>query len=147
MAITTVITGRMTADPTLRTVKVPDTDGTARETKVLDFYLACDDGYKRDQNGNKIGTEFFRVTAWGGAAEAIAKYGYKGRQMTVTGASHLRNFTSNGLSRFFMAIPNPWYFEFLGANGEGEKRVENDAPANAPETDVAGDPETPWDVA
>lgn len=145
MAITTVITGRMTADPTLRTVKIQDADGSARESKVLDFYLACDDGYKRDKDGNKIGTEFFRVTAWGGAAEAIAKYGSKGRIMTVTGASHLRNFVSNGTVRYFMAIPNPWYFEFLGSNGDVEKRVANEAPEGAEETDVTGDPETPWD--
>ena len=146
MAITTVITGRMTADPTLRTVKIADSDGAVRDTKVLDFYLACDDGFRTDENGKKIGTEFFRVTAWRGAAEVIAKNGYKGRQMTVTGASHLKNYTSGGMTRFYMAIPSPWYFELLGAKGEPEQVVANDAPVNAPETDVTGDPETPWDV-
>lgn len=146
MAITTVITGRMTADPTLRTVKIADADGTARDTKVLDFYLACDDGFRVDANGKKIGTEFFRVTAWRGAAEAIAKNGRKGRQMTVTGASHLQNYSSNGMTRYFMAIPKPWYFEFLGSKGETEQVVANDVPENAPETDVTGDIETPWDL-
>lgn len=136
MAITTVITGRMTKDPELRTVKC---DG--QDTHVIDFYLACDDGFKTNDKGEKENTEFFRVTAWRGAADAIAKWGTKGRTLTVTGASHLRSFNKDGRVTYYMAIPRPWYFEFIGSSGKTEAVVPNDAPANAPETV----PSNPWD--
>jgi single-stranded DNA-binding protein len=128
----------MTADPELKVWK-HTVDGVEREDKYLHFTLACDDGFRKDEEGKKTDTEFFRVTAWRGAAEAIAKYGFKGRTMTVTGAVHLKNYTSSNTTRYYMGIPNPWYFEFLGSNNKTEKAVPNDAPDDAPEA------ECPWD--
>lgn len=139
MAITTVITGRMTADPEVKIVKV---DGV--EAKVINFYLACDDVSSKDKDG-KPEVEFFRITAWRGAAEAFGKYGRKGRTITATGASHLRNYTRNNMTRHYMAIERPWYFEFLDKNGVTEDVVKNDIPDGAVELPVTDD-ELPFDL-
>lgn len=134
----TTIVGRLTKDPVLKTVNVGGV-----QTPVLNFWLAVDDGQKKDQNGNKIGVEFFRCTAWRGAAEAIAKYRTKGSAMAVAGAVHLDKFADqqNGGFRWYLGIPKPYAFEFVGSNGETTERVMNDIPAEEVEIPME---ETPW---
>lgn len=109
--INATVIGRMTKDPALRIV---DINGV--QTPVLNFTLACDDGFRKDESGKKLDTEFIRVTAWRGAAEAIAKYCGKGRALGVKGAIHLGKYvdkTTNEV-RYNLEIPRPDGFEFLG---------------------------------
>lgn len=138
------IVGRLTSDPKMHTV---DIGGV--QTPVVNFWLATDDGQKKDKDGNKIGVEFFRVTAWRGAAEAIVKYRKKGSSMAVAGAVHLDSFPdkTTGALRFYMGIPRPMMFEFVGPSGETQERVMNDVPAEAPEAPVIDNPadeDMPW---
>lgn len=116
----TTIIGRMTADPIVKTVKVKNLD-----TKVLNFYVAVDDGF-----GDQQKTDFFHITAWRGAAEAIGQYMTKGREIAVKGAVHLEKYMKDNEVRYTMAIPRPDGFEFLG------RKVQNE---------VKDDDTTPWD--
>lgn len=139
--INATIVGRITKDLQVRTVMIGD-----KATPVLNFTLACDDGNRVDKDGKRIGTEFIRVTAWRGAADAIAKYCYKGRAMAVAGAIHLGKYADqqNGGLHYNLTVPSPTMFEFLGANNEVEKKVANDIPEEVENGTV--DPlETPWD--
>lgn len=107
--------GRMTKDPTPRTVVI-----NGVETPVLNFYIAVDDGL-----GDNKKTDFVKATAWRGAAEAIAKYMTKGREIAVAGAVHLESYAAKDASghdvlRTTMAMPRPYAFEFLG------KRIVNE---------------------
>jgi len=120
------VIGRITKTPNLRSVKIEGVD-----TPVLNFTLAVDDGFRRDKNGKKLDTEFFRVTAWRGAAKAIAENCDKGREMAVKGAVHLEKYTVDGETVYYMAIPRPDGFEFCG------KKVANDAEGTE-------DEELPW---
>ena len=110
--INATVIGRMTKEPNLRTVNI-----NGVQTPVLNFTLACDDGFKKDDNGKKVDTEFIRVTAWRGAAEAIAKYCGKGRSLGVKGAIHLGKYLDKQTNevRYNLEIPRPEGFEFLGS--------------------------------
>ena len=114
------IIGRMTADPVVKTVKYNDLD-----TKVLNFYVAVDDGFGKNKK-----TDFFHVTAWRGAAEAIGEYMAKGREIAIKGAVHLETYEKDGEKRSVMAMPRPDGFEFLG------RKIQNE---------VKEDDTTPWD--
>lgn len=111
------IIGRLTKDPVLRKVPVGGV-----ETSVLNFYIAVDDGF-----GDYQKTDFFHVTAWRGAADNIAKFMTKGREIAVKGAVHLETYETKNAEgkkeiRSAMSIPRPEGFEFLG------RKISNDAP-------------------
>jgi single-strand DNA-binding protein len=112
--------GRITKDPILRKVPVGGV-----ETSVLNFYMAVDDGFGEYQK-----TDFIHVTAWRGAADTIAKYMTKGREIAVKGAVHLENYNTKNAegkeeARACLSIPRPEGFEFLG------RKVANDTPDDA----------------
>ena len=119
------VIGRMTKDPNLRKVPV-----NGKETPVLNFTVAVDDGFRTDENGKKLDTEFFRVTAWRGAAEAIAKNCPKGREIAIKGAVHLGHYDGDNGTVWHLSIPRPDGFEFCG------KKIANEARDT--------DEETPW---
>ena len=103
------IIGRITKDLNLRTASVNGVD-----TKVLNFTVAVDDGFRKDKDGNKLDTEFFRITAWRGAAESIAKHCSKGREIAIKGAVHMDKYTKDGKDMYYLSIPRPDGFEFCG---------------------------------
>lgn len=115
------IYGRITKELNLRTVTYKGV-----ETKVLNFTVAADDGNRKDKDGNKVDTEFFRVTAWRGAAEAIAKYCTKGREICICGPVHLDKYTKDGKEVPYMGIPRPWYFEFGGKHVDNEVKPDDE---------------------
>jgi len=124
--INATIIGRITKELNLRKVPINGTD-----TPVLNFTVAADDGFRKDKDGNKVDTEFFRVTAWRGAAESIAKYCGKGREIAVKGAVHLEYYTGkDGQKVAYLSIPRPEGFEFCG------QKTVNEAPAEV---------ELPWE--
>ena len=120
------IIGRITKKPNLRKVPV-----NGEDTSVLNFTVAVDDGFRKDENGKKVDTEFFRVTAWRGAAESIAKNCDKGREIAIKGAVHLDSYDGETGKVYYLAIPRPDGFEFCGT------KVVNDA-AGTEETEL------PW---
>ena len=81
--------GRMTKDPVKKIVPI-----NGVETSVLNFYIAVDDGF-----GDYKKTDFIHVTAWRGAADAIAQYMTKGREIAIKGAVHLETYEKDGETR------------------------------------------------
>ena len=130
--------GRMTADPILRSANI---NGEA--TPVLNFRVAVDDGFRKDAEGKKIGTEFYDCAVFRGAAETIAKYGGKGRVIAIAGTVHTRTWfdQKTGEKHFSLTVPNVEKYEFFGANPAAVK----EAAAEEAAADVGAEMETPWD--
>lgn len=85
------VQGRIVRDPELRR--------TASGKAVTSFTLACDRDFKNQQTGEKE-VDFIECVAWGGTAEMVAKYFYKGRMVVATGRLQLRDWTDkNGQKR------------------------------------------------
>lgn len=85
------IMGRLSYDPQLRR--------TASGKAVASFSVACDRDFKNQQTGEKE-VDFIECVAWGGTAEMVAKYFYKGRMVVATGRLQLRDWTDkNGQKR------------------------------------------------
>jgi single-strand DNA-binding protein len=85
------IQGRLVRDPELRRTN----SGKA----VTSFTLVCDRDFKNQQTGEKE-VDFIECVAWGGTAEMVAKYFYKGRMVVATGRLQLRDWTDkNGQKR------------------------------------------------
>lgn len=85
------VQGRLARDPELRRTN----SGKA----VTSFTLACDRDFKNQQTGEKE-VDFIECVAWGGTAEMVAKYFYKGRMVVATGRLQLRDWTDkNGQKR------------------------------------------------
>lgn len=136
--------GRMTADPVLRNAPITNpTTGEKVNTPVLNFRVAVDDGFRKDADGNKIGTEFYDCAVFRGAAETIAKYGAKGRVIAIAGTVHTRTWfdQKTGEKHFSLTVPNVEKYEFFGANPAAVK----EAAAEEAAADVGAEMETPWD--
>lgn len=136
--------GRMVADPVLRTTNVQDAQGNNIPTPVLNFRVAVDDGFRKDAEGKKIGTEFYDCAVWRGAAETIAKYGAKGRVIAIAGTVHTRTWydQKTGEKNFTLTVPNVEKYEFFGPSTAAQK----EATAEEAVADVAStDMDTPWD--
>jgi len=137
--------GRMTADPVLRTAPITNpTTGEIVQTPVLNFRVAVDDGFRKDAEGNKIGTEFYDCAVFRGAAETIAKYGAKGRVIAIAGTVHTRTWydQKTGEKHFTLTVPNVEKYEFFGPSAAAQKETAaEEAAADAASADM----ETPWD--
>lgn len=77
-----VKTGRLTADPELRT--------TQNGIPVVGFSLAVQRNYKVN---DEYPTDFLNFVAWRGTAEFICKHFRKGNLITVEGALETRKYT------------------------------------------------------
>jgi single-strand DNA-binding protein len=92
--IKVTITGNLTADPDLRSVK---------EAACANYSVACDTR-KKDPEGNKI-TNYFRVTAWRFLGEFSAKYLKKGDKVCVHGDLMLQEYVDGqGIKRTSMQV-------------------------------------------
>lgn len=78
-----IIMGRMTRDPELRT--------TQSGTSVTSFTLAVDRDFKDKQSGEK-GVDYIDVVAWRGTAEFVCKYFSKGRMAIAEGRLQVREW-------------------------------------------------------
>ena len=74
------IIGRLTADPVQK-----DVNGATCTT-----FTVAEDTRRKDKDGNKV-TNFWRVTAWRGLGDTVAKYLHKGNQVYVVGNEVLVN--------------------------------------------------------
>ena len=84
-----VLTGRLTADPELKT--------TANGLSVTTFSIAVD---RRYRSGEERQTDFINIVAWRQTAEFITKYFKKGNLIGIEGAIQTRRYQDkNGNNR------------------------------------------------
>ena len=84
-----VLTGRLTADPELKT--------TSNGTSVVSFSIAVD---RRYRSGEERQTDFINIVAWRSSAEFISKYFKKGSLIGIEGSIQTRRYTDkNGNNR------------------------------------------------
>ena len=84
-----VLTGRLTADPELKT--------TANGIPVTTFSIAVD---RRYRSGEERQTDFINIVAWRSSAEFITKYFNKGSLIGIEGSIQTRRYQDkNGNNR------------------------------------------------
>ena len=84
-----VLTGRLTADPELKT--------TSNGTSVVSFSIAVD---RRYRSGEERQTDFINIVAWRTSAEFICKYFKKGNLIGIEGSIQTRRYQDkNGNNR------------------------------------------------
>lgn len=98
-----VLTGRLTADPELKT--------TQSGISVTSFSVAVNRPYR---TGEEQQTDFINVVAWHKTAEFIAKYFKKGNMIGIEGSIQTRKYTDkNGNNRtaFEVVVNNAQFVE------------------------------------
>ena len=89
-----VLTGRLTADPELKT--------TQSGLSVTSFSIAVD---RRFGSGEERQTDFINVVAWRNTAEFINRYFSKGKMIIVEGSLRNNNYTDkNGVKHYSMDV-------------------------------------------
>ena len=109
-----VKTGRLTADPELRT--------TQNGIPVVGFTLAVQRNYKVN---DEYLTDFLNFVAWRGTAEFICKHFRKGNLITVEGALETRKYTDkdgNPRTAFEIKVDRAHFCESAGSrqNNNGD---------------------------
>ena len=98
-----VLTGRLTADPELKT--------TQSGISLTSFSVAVNRPYR---TGEEQQTDFINVVAWRKTAEFIAKYFKKGNMIGIEGSIQTRKYTDkNGNNRtaFEVVVNNAQFVE------------------------------------
>ena len=104
-----VLIGRLVADPELR--KTPS------GSSVCSYRLAVDRPFAK--NGDPT-ADFINVVSWGSAAENVAKYMRKGRQMAVEGRMQTRDYDDkDGVHRWVTEIVTD-RVEFIGSKSDDD---------------------------
>ena len=123
-----VLTGRLTADPELKT--------TSNGTSVVSFSIAVD---RRYRTGEERQTDFINIVAWRSSAEFISKYFKKGSLIGIEGSIQTRKYTDkNGNNRTaFEVVANN--VQFVESKRDGAASVGESAGfSNADVNDFAG---------
>ncbi len=96
-----VLTGRLTADPELKT--------TANGTPVTTFSIAVNRNYS---SGDERQTDFINIVAWRKTAEFVTKYFQKGSLIGIEGSIQTRRYQDkNGNNRTaFEVVANNVHF-------------------------------------
>ena len=119
-----VKTGRLTADPELRT--------TQNGVPVVGFTLAVQRNYKID---DEYPADFLNFVAWRGTAEFICKHFRKGNLITVEGALETRKYTDkdgNNRTAYEIKVDRAHFCESAGG------RQNNNNGGNPPAADSVG---------
>lgn len=110
-----VLTGRLTADPELKT--------TANGIAVTTFSIAVD---RRYRSGEERQTDFINIVAWRSSAEFITKYFKKGSLIGIEGSIQTRKYQDkNGNNRTA--------FEVVANNVQFVESKRDSAPGTAAE--------------
>ncbi|MBQ3547358.1 MAG: single-stranded DNA-binding protein [Clostridia bacterium] len=119
-----VLTGRLTADPELKT--------TPNGTNVTTFAIAVE---RRYRSGEERQTDFINIVAWQKTAEFITKYFKKGNLIGIEGAIQTRRYQDkNGNNRTaFEVIANNVQF----VESKRDSSVEGTSFSNADVNDFA----------
>lgn len=115
-----VLTGRLTADPELKT--------TQSGVSVTSFCVAVQRQYK---SGEDPITDFINIVAWRHTAEFVTKYFHKGNMIGIEGSIQTRKYTDKDGN-------NRTAFEVLANNVQFVESKRNSADVN-----VATDSEDP----
>lgn len=116
-----VLTGRLTADPELKT--------TPNGISVTSFSIAVNRNYKA---GEEQQTDFINIVAWRQNAEFITKYFQKGSLIGIEGAIQTRNYqdkNGNNRTAFEVVVKNAQFVESKKNDGNT-----TDAPAYSGDT-------------
>lgn len=114
-----ILTGRLTSDPELKT--------TPSGNSVTSFSIAVE---RRNKNADgERETDFINIVAWRGTAEFVTKWFKKGDMIGIEGSIQTRKYTDkNGNNRTaFEVIANN--VDFVGGKrqeGTGNVNIEND---------------------
>ena len=114
-----VLTGRLTADPELKT--------TQSGVSVTSFSIAVQ---RRCKSGEEAQTDFINIVAWRQNAEFVAKYFKKGNMIGIEGSIQTRKYTDkNGNNRtaFEVVANNVQFVE--SKRDSAPSAVEDNAPA------------------
>ena len=107
-----VLSGRLTADPELKT--------TQNGVSVTSFSIAVDRRYKQ---GEEKQADFINVVAWRGTAEFISKYFHKGSMIGIEGAIQTRKYQDkdgNNRTAFEVIANNVQFIESKRSEGSAE---------------------------
>ena len=107
-----VLTGRLTADPELKT--------TQSGISVTSFSIAVDRRYRA---GEENQTDFINIVAWRQSAEFVAKHFRKGNMIGIEGSIQTRKYTDNNGN-------NRTAFEVLANNVQFVEGKRNSADVN-----------------
>ena len=124
-----VLTGRLTADPELKT--------TPSGVPVTSFSIAVNRNYRA---GEEQQTDFINIVAWRQRAEFITKYFTKGSLIGIEGSIQTRRYTDkNGNNRtaFEVVANNVQFVESKRDGASAHRDSENTAFSNADANDFA----------
>lgn len=107
----TIIGGRLTADPELKT--------TPGGNSVTTFSVAVN--RKKDKDGNQI-TDFFNVTAWRQTAEFVCQYFRKASSIMITGRLQTRTWEDNNGSKHYTTEIVADEVFFVDAKSDGQQQ-------------------------
>ena len=121
-----VLTGRLTADPELKT--------TSNGLSVTTFSIAVD---RRYRSGEERQTDFINIVAWRQSAEFITKYFKKGSLIGIEGSIQTRRYqdkNGNNRTAFEVVVNN---VQFVESKRDGAAPISDTAtPASFSNADV-----------
>ena len=120
-----VLTGRLTADPELKT--------TPNGTSVTTFSIAVD---RRYRSGEERQTDFINIVAWRQSAEFITKYFKKGNLIGIEGSIQTRRYqdkNGNNRTAFEVVVNN---VQFVENKRDSGAPMGDSAPASFSNADV-----------
>ena len=131
--------GRVSTD-----IEVRDVNGR----NVANFNVASQNRHKDPQTG-EYGTNFYRVSAWGQAADTASKFLKKGHRVCVSGDLVIREFTRNDGTKGTAVEINNAEVGLVETKAESEAKsggaTQTAAPAPATATaPTSGDDELPF---
>ena len=104
-----ILTGRLTADPELKT--------TPNGVSVTSFSIAVD---RRYNSGEEKQTDFINIVAWRGTAEFITKYFQKGELIGIEGSIQTRRYQDkDGNNRTAFEV-KAQKVQFVESKGKGD---------------------------
>ena len=105
-----VLTGRLTADPELKT--------TASGVSVANFSIAVQRSYR---SGEEPITDFIRIVAWRNTADFVCKYFKRGNMIGIEGSIQTRRYQdTDGVNRtaFEVVVNNVQFVESKKTNSD-----------------------------
>ncbi len=120
-----VLTGRLTADPELKT--------TSNGLSVTTFSIAVD---RRYRSGEERQTDFINIVAWRQSAEFITKYFKKGSLIGIEGSIQTRRYqdkNGNNRTAFEVVVNN---VQFVESKRDGAAPAGDAAPVSYSNADV-----------
>lgn len=118
-----VLSGRLTADPELKT--------TQSGLSVTSFCIAVQRRYK---SGEERQTDFINIVAWQGTAEFVAKYFKKGNLIGIEGSIQTRKYTDrdgNNRTAFEVLAGNVQFIESGHSNSKDNADSASEDPLKA----------------